>query len=313
MNEKIKTKASKPLSIDKEARTIQVVMTTNEVDRDMDIVETMGIDTKSFENNPVVLWAHNPHDPPIGSVVELSKMENMLLGTVKFAETPRADEIFKLYEQGHLKTWSIGFQGTEIDYRKNENGDVMGYHFLKSELRELSAVPIPANPSALVKACKGLTDQELSAQLYQEAGMKPEKSEGYIKTESGEVFLNSEEVMVKEDKITMSPNAFLKSSQEKGKDLKVEITVEKGEETSTEIHFEVVKVAEEVITECKLKSVRIVLSEKSEKAPLTPQEPSRTEEDDSEEAKAERALKAKERKEAIAAMQESLVKSLNIG
>ena len=103
MSRKVKTKASKPLSINSEERTIQVVMTTNEVDRDMDIVETRGIGTAAFEENPVVLWAHNSSEPPIGNVTELEKMDNMLLGTVKFADTPRAKEIFSLYEQGMNK------------------------------------------------------------------------------------------------------------------------------------------------------------------------------------------------------------------
>jgi len=310
MSKKVKTKASKPMTINKEERTIQVVMTTNEVDRDKDIVETSGIDTKNFEENPVVLWAHDPSQPPIGAVIELDKQKNMMLGTVKFADTPRAQEIFDLYEQGIMKTWSIGFSGKQIDYLKSEEGDIMGYHFKESELLELSAVPIPANPSALVRACKNLKDNELKEQfqkILEESTQKPEPKKGSfsIDGEKRTLTVDGEE----KDISILCDSAFKKSSKEAGSAGKVPVTVSFGEEKGIEITFEVVKEEDEKITECKMTSVCVSLTREEKSDTLTHEEPSRDDEESSEDVGDESSAATDEMAKSLAEMRETLIKS----
>ena len=270
MAPKIKTKASPAISIDVEERTIEVVMTTRDVDRDGDIVETKGIELKNFLENPVVLWAHNASLPPIGKILDIVQEDTLMRGTVKFASTPMAEEIFQLYVGGFLKTWSIGFGTKELDYLKNEENDITGYHLQKTELYELSAVPVPANPEALVRACKGLKDEDLKGVLLKEAGYKAPKDEGTLFVEKNETELSH--------KGELAPTAFEKSAEEAGSAGKIAVSIKSGEEASTEIKFDVVKRDGELITEAKIKEVSIVLAKKDCTPPLTPKEPSRSDE-----------------------------------
>jgi len=311
---KVKTKSSKPLSINKEERTIQVVMTTNEIDRDSDIVETRGIDTKSFEQNPVVLWAHNPSMPPIGVVTEIEKMDNMMIGTVKFADTERGNEIFKLYEDGIMKTWSIGFRGTQIEHVKDADNNVLGYHFKQSELYELSAVPIPANPSAMVKAFKTIKDEDLKKEL-QELIEAEKTMDGYISIgKELSICLKQEDGEMKKAELeSISTSAFSKTSKELSK---VPVSFEFSEDAvgaETKTFFDVLKKNGDVITECKIKSVTIVFSlTKAQTAPLTPTEPSRTATvaEGDEEAKAKAVKATEDTMKAMFTMRESILKSI---
>jgi HK97 family phage prohead protease len=276
MAPKIKTKASPAISIDVEERTIEVVMTTRDIDRDGDIVETKGIELKNYLENPVVLWAHNASLPPIGKILDIVQEDTLMRGTVKFASTPMAEEIFQLYVGGFLKTWSIGFGTKELDYLKNEDNDITGYHLQKTELYELSAVPVPANPEALVRACKGLKDEDLKSVLLKEAGYKAKKDDGTLFVEKNVTELSQ--------KGELAPTAFDKSAEEAGAAGKIRVSVKSGEEASTEIKFDVVKRDGDLITEAKIKAVSIVLVKKADTPPLTPTEPSRSDETSEEDA-----------------------------
>ena len=58
---------------------------------------------------------------------------------------------FEMYKQGFLNAFSIGFIPKEYTDRNNADGSTTRV-FTKSELLEISAVPVPANPNALVLA-----------------------------------------------------------------------------------------------------------------------------------------------------------------
>jgi len=284
-------------------------MTTNEVDRDKDIVETSGIDTKSFEDNPVVLWAHDPSQPPIGTVTDMERQPNMLLGTVKFADTSMGNEIFKLYADGIMKTWSIGFQGTSVDYLKDAEGDITGYHFQKSELYELSAVPVPANPSALVRACKGIKDLTTRKELEKLIPKKKEDTYLLIDTET-RLVVDGEEKELK----GISLSSFTKTTQEAGLAGKLPVDVSFSDQKGhVKICFEILQKNEEVITECKIKSISVVISTQKAEALTLEEEPSRkSEKVEDQEIVEEDCPKAKgDELKAIAEMKESLLKSIS--
>lgn len=159
---RMKAQAGKPVSVNKEERTIDVVMTTKKVDRDGDVVHPDGLDVERFlETNPVVLWMHD-RTAPIGKVIKITKNKSRATARVKFANTPLANEIFELYADGFLNAWSIGFMP---DFEKMEpitdkEGRITGFDIPESELLELSAVTIPANPDALSRR---LLDGEIKA------------------------------------------------------------------------------------------------------------------------------------------------------
>lgn len=278
MATKFKTKASTPLSIDIENRTMEVVMSTRSVDRDGDIVEPKGIDLKNYLENPVVLWAHNSSMPPIAKVLDVTQEADHLRGTVQFAKTEMAEEIFQLYVGGFLKTWSIGFGVKELEPMEDEQSKyVKGYHIKASELYELSAVPVPANPEALVRACKSLKDEELKKTLFEAADYEEKREAGTFTVEDGQVAFDSEAKdgfkCWKSAEGIISDSAFTKSFKEAGAKGKIPVVV--GEIPRTEIYFEVIKREGDRVTEAKVKNISISLSRKEVAAPLTPQEPSR--------------------------------------
>lgn len=169
MSKTFKSMSSKALSIDTATRRLSAIISTKAVDRDGDIVEPRGINTNNFIKNPIVLWAHNQSLPPIGKVEDVFVSDSGVQADIKFADTPFAKEIFSLFEQGCMNCWSIGFiaDRKEMEHRTDDEGNIVGFHIKKSELLELSAVPVPSNPEALVRSLKSVSPETI--QYFKEA------------------------------------------------------------------------------------------------------------------------------------------------
>lgn len=150
-----KSLGSATRSVDTKARTIEFVASTSAVDRYGDSIDQSGWDTKNFERNPIFLWSHRSSDPPVGKVIALSKGAS-LIAKVEFATNvyPFAKTIFDLYAGGFLQAVSVGFLPTESEPLIDDTGRQSGQRFLKQELLEISATPVPANPQALARAVR---------------------------------------------------------------------------------------------------------------------------------------------------------------
>jgi len=140
---------------DPKDRTLEFLGSTADVDRYGDVIEVEGWDLKNYKKNPVFLWTHDYKQPPVGKAVKVGKTEKGLLFQVKFP-TPEeytfADTIYKLYLGGYLRATSVGFRDLEREPITDKEGRQTGFRYKKQELYELSAVPVPANPNALVMA-----------------------------------------------------------------------------------------------------------------------------------------------------------------
>lgn len=136
-----------------EERTIVGTITTNAVDRYREIVEPGGAVLENFNKNPVVLLNHNSWGVPIGRNLWIKKSENGLVAKTQFAPTLEGEDLYKLYDDGYMKAWSIGFIP-----KKWEDADLQeaGYRrkYTLWELLEYSGVTIPANPEAVTNALK---------------------------------------------------------------------------------------------------------------------------------------------------------------
>jgi HK97 family phage prohead protease len=136
-------------------RTLEFVGSTPDVDRYGDVIETEGWELDNYLQNPVFLWAHDYKQPPIGKAVQVEKTPRGLVFRIRFAEPevyPFADTIFKLYLGGYLKATSVGFRDLEREPLTDKEGKQTGWRYKRQELYELSAVPVPANPNALMMA-----------------------------------------------------------------------------------------------------------------------------------------------------------------
>jgi len=132
-------------------RTVRFTVTTNSVDRERDVIETVGIDTSAYERNPVVQFAHDYRSLPVGRTTKFERSETSLIATVEFASAdlnPFADQVFKMIKAGFLSACSIGFRPLEWVYDETRGG----VNFLKSEMLEFSICPVPANGEALIAA-----------------------------------------------------------------------------------------------------------------------------------------------------------------
>lgn len=141
--------------IDTEKRTIEFIVSTAAKDRDGDIVDPMGWKLEQYKSNPVVLWAHNAAQPPIGKAVAVGVDGGELRAVAQFAsreEYEFADTVFRLYQGGYLNAVSAGFMPTESKMEQDEETGSVWFRFLSQDLWEFSAVPVPSNPEALVAA-----------------------------------------------------------------------------------------------------------------------------------------------------------------
>jgi hypothetical protein len=156
-----------------EERILEFIGSTAGVDRYGDIIEVAGWDLANYKNNPIFLWAHNGSLPPLGRAVSVKKTPEALIFQIKFAAreeyggewpvvAPSPETIYNLYLNGYLRATSVGFSYIEREplIDPKNDGRQTGWRFLKQELYELSAVPVPANPEALMLAVqKGIITQ----------------------------------------------------------------------------------------------------------------------------------------------------------
>jgi HK97 family phage prohead protease len=149
-------------------RTITGVITTNAVDRYREIVEPSGAILENFRKNPVVLLNHNSLGIPIGRNQWIKAHGEGLIAKTQFADTAEGHDLFKLYDEGYMKAWSIGFipkkwedaSLTEAGYRRR---------YTSWELLEYSAVTVPANPEAITNMLGFLESERLRDYISQSA------------------------------------------------------------------------------------------------------------------------------------------------
>ena len=129
------------------------VISNEEVDRHGDVIRASGWQLESYQKNPVFLWAHDYARPVIGRASSVWRDPGRLLATIEFAPTEFAQEVATLYRQNYQKGVSVGLRPIRFEERRHEQtGAFLGIRFLEQELLEVSAVPVPANRTALSRA-----------------------------------------------------------------------------------------------------------------------------------------------------------------
>ena len=134
-------------------RTFRI--TTDNPDRERDVISASGWRLENYQKNPVVLFGHDYKSLPIGKAVAIRQEAHGLSADVEFAPKeiyPFADTVLGLVDFGALKATSVGFD--PVKWSLNE--ERRGYDFQEQELLEFSIVPVPANAEALQLAVKGM-------------------------------------------------------------------------------------------------------------------------------------------------------------
>lgn len=160
-------------SINEEERTVTIVVSSEIVDRDGDVVKVAGINLKNYKKNPVVLWGHNSWSFPIAQATEISVDINkkQIIATAKFAETKEALELWGLVKDRFVRAVSIGFMPLESrlagKHDKEVYGEKVNRIINKAELFELSFTNIPSNTEAIVTAVhKGQMTSDIAKKYF---------------------------------------------------------------------------------------------------------------------------------------------------
>ncbi len=138
-------------------RCRRFVISTGAVDRDNDTIDQLGWQLDNYRRNPVVLWAHDYSQLPVGKAIDVHTEGGNLVATVEFEQHDFAETVFQLVNRGTLRATSVGFRPTKLV----ENVERGGLDFKEQELLEFSIVPVPANAQALITM--GADDKDVAS------------------------------------------------------------------------------------------------------------------------------------------------------
>ena len=113
-----------------------------------------GIKVSNYRRNPVLQWAHS-RDIPIGRVRDLKKTDDALIvEDFEFlAGDPFAERVENAWDRGVVRAASVAWLPLESE-RVESDDEADSFFFprwrdVKSDLLEISLVPVPADPDAL--------------------------------------------------------------------------------------------------------------------------------------------------------------------
>ena len=187
-----------------------VVGSTNVLDRMGDVISQSGWDLTSYQSNPVILWGHNVKEerPPIGKALKVwlegkQERSKKLMFKVKFdLEDTFAAEVFRKIKDGFVNTVSVGFLPTEWE-ELDKSDPWGGRKYTKQELLELSFVPVPANPEAVV-ALRSMKDKRFEPEELKDIFPQQEETKEEVKPDGVVVAVEEpkvEPVVVEEPKV----------------------------------------------------------------------------------------------------------------
>jgi HK97 family phage prohead protease len=145
---------SAALLVDNDTDVFTGIFSNESVGRDNHIVLNRGIQYDNFMRDPVIPFAHDATQPPVGRAVNIDTTKDDCRISWKFV--PREISAFAgmvrdLVAGGWLRALSMSWQPLEWKFSTDRNRPG-GVDFLKVDLLEVSIVPIPALPDALIDA-----------------------------------------------------------------------------------------------------------------------------------------------------------------
>jgi hypothetical protein len=158
--------AKAPSTWNDEDRSVVMTMSTDQEDRDRDVVVQAGLDISEFLTNPVAPFAHRSYDFPVGTWSDIKKdlpgsprRTEGKLNLLPEGGDANVDRVAFHFKHGGIRTCSIGFRPKRVRRREEDaDGGWPGYEIIESTLYECSPCMIPANPGAMAKSAQ--TDEE---------------------------------------------------------------------------------------------------------------------------------------------------------
>lgn len=155
-------------------RTFRFTFSDGSVDRMTDTIDPKGWDLTHFNKNPVALAVHASSDltAVIGKAKNVGIVGKKLMGDIEFMPgdvNPLAEMAYRMVDGGWINAVSVGFRPTKYAFSE-EKDRPWGIDFKEQELLEISLVPIPANPNALLSAKAAGVDFAPLRTLYDTIG-----------------------------------------------------------------------------------------------------------------------------------------------
>lgn len=145
--------------VEKKDGELRAVASDETKDRHGDVVKVEGWKLENFKKNPVLQWAHDPTTPAIGKAEDIKVEGKKLTFKPVFSKaTQLAKDVKKLFEEGILRSFSVGYRELE----RNEKDETVD-----QELLEISAVNVGANPNAMLMAKEMGLNTDLLDDPYQ--------------------------------------------------------------------------------------------------------------------------------------------------
>jgi phage head maturation protease len=133
-------------------RTRTWMFTTSDVDRDGQVIEPDGWSFADFiRTGCPIQFAHDYASLPIGKGSNIRRSGNGWLIDIEFFDTPDGNAALALADAGVLSV-SVGFQASESVY----DPALKNTRFLAQSLAEISIVPVPSNPFAVMQRATAL-------------------------------------------------------------------------------------------------------------------------------------------------------------
>jgi len=155
----VKTKAffAKIKTVNEDDWSFNAIASTNELDRDEEIILPGAFLKRLDSFNGVLLSGHQHRlstgsSPVIGSVSKdkIQITENVFNFAGRFAKTPLGAEYKTLYKDGHMTDFSVGF--IPISGHQETKDGKKYYIHTEVELLEISAVPVGSNRGAKIRS-----------------------------------------------------------------------------------------------------------------------------------------------------------------
>lgn len=123
---------------------------------------------KAAGTMPKFFWMHNPWDTPVGVWTAMEEDSKGLYLEGRFSNTPKGNELYELYKDNALDSFSIGYRVNDEKW----NNTLGCNDLIKIDVREISAVTFACNEESRLVDIKSklgegkvLTKAELRALL----------------------------------------------------------------------------------------------------------------------------------------------------
>jgi hypothetical protein len=189
-----------------EGNVYEFIGVSEGIKRDGSTIHIPGIDLRGLKANPVFLFGHDYSKPPIGRIVDFKRAklkDSSRALAIRVAPNKSqvdsehkrfADMIFDMIDKGDMRTVSFGWATVEAQPLKDTEGYFTGWNFLKSDGLEFSAVPVPADPTALLTTARSFGFDE---NILDRFVLRSEKNSPYVLREVEE----QQEFEVEEDEV----------------------------------------------------------------------------------------------------------------